>query len=247
MRTPPDQIRETAPHSEGSVNGDGPGLPLPARHGDPLAVLLGMLSKREPSASIIQMQRNLARDLFQDQTPTWDGILDVSESQPVPPVSVLSVRRGSGPDTFRLEIEISLSVAEWLGRVGSAFWPVFGAVEEKRKRERVRNERRARYDERFARYKQAGRVGYHRTRKASSPDHHEQILAELMDRYLLEREAVEQAIREHRKAFRSAVSQRRRRAILRLNAVGLSQPEIADCCRISIGLVQHVLRGPGKK
>ena len=206
-------------------------VPVPA--GDPLNVLFDMLAKRDRSVSILQIDGDQVRDLSNDQ--------------PAPPISVLSVKRGSHRDTFRLEVEISWSVAELLGRVGSAFWPIYGAVEEERKRERIRAERRARIADRLARYKQAGRVGYHRTRKASSPKHHEQILAELMDRFRLEREAVEQAIREHRKAFRSAVSQRRRRAILRLNAVGLSQPEIADRCRVSKGLVQHVLRGLRKK
>ena len=215
--------------------------------GDPLNALFNMLATRDPSSSIFQMQGAPVRDLSKAQNVHTRTFCLIDESESTPPVSVLSVRRGSGPDTFRLEVEISWAVAEWLGRVGSAFWPIFGAVEEQRERERKQYERRAHFDERMVRFKKAGRIGFHRSRKVTSPDHRAEIVAVLMDRYQLEHKAVELAIKEHGKAFRSALSKRRRRAIVRLNTEGLSKPEIADRLKVSIGLIDSVLRGPKKK
>ena len=226
---------------------EGPHLPLPMRQGEPLEVLFSILAKRNPSSSILQMQRAPVTDLSQAQHEPHGAFSIIDESETAPPVKVLSVRQGSGPGTFRLDVEISRAVAELLGRVGSAFWPVFGAVEKQRKRERKQAERRARFDERMARYKQAGRIGYHRIRKATSPDHREQIVAMLMDRYRLERAAVDLGIKEHGKAFRSLLSKRRQREIFRLKTEGLSKPEIVDRLKVSIGLIDSVLRGPKKK
>ena len=219
-------------------------LPVPA--GDPLNVLFDMLATRD-SSSILPMQRAPVRHLSKAQNVHTRTFCLIDESESAPPVSVLSVRRGSGPDTFRVEIEISWGVAEWLGRVGSSFWPIFGAVEEKRERARKKTERRARFDERMVRFKKAGRIGFHRSRKVTSPNHRAKIVAVLMDRYQLEYKAVELAIKEHGKAFRSALSKRRRRAIHRLNAEGIGKRDIAGRCKVSIGLVQHVLRGLKKK
>ena len=220
---------------------------LPVAAVDPLNVLFNMLATRDPSSSILQMQGAPVRDLSKAQNVHTRTFYVIDESESTPPVSVLSVRRGSGPDTFRLEVEISWAVAEWLGRVGSAFWPIFGAVEEQRERERKQAERRARFYERMARFKKAGRIGFHRSRKVTSPDHRAEIVAVLMDRYQLERAAVDLGIKEHGKAFRSALSKRRRRAIHRLNAEGIGKRDIAGRCKVSIGLVQHVLRGLKKK
>jgi len=239
LRPPEEENNGTLP-SQDLITGKAT---VPA--GDPLNVLFDILATRDPSSSILQMQRASVRDLSQAQNVRARTFCVIDESESAPPVSVLSVR--PGPDTIRLEVEISWAVAEWLGRVGSAFWPLFGAVEEQRERERKQAERRVRFDERMARYKRAGRFGYHLSRKASSPDHRAEIVAVLMDRYQLEHKAVELAIKEHGKAFRSAVSQRRRRAIHRLNAEGIGKRDIAGRCKVSIGLVQHVLRGPKKK
>jgi len=237
---------------ENVINGSLPSRDLaigkvPAPAGDPLAALFGMLAKRDPSSSVLQIQSNPARDLSQDQMPPRGGFCDTSGSQPAPPVSVLSVRRGSGPDTFHIKLEIHRSVAEWLGRVGSAFWPIFGAVKEERERERKQAERRARFDERMARFKRAGQVGFHRIRKAISPIHIEQILGELEDQYHLERPAVEMAISRHKAAFRKVIAKRRRAAIFRLKAAGMEKPAIAARCKISLSLVHDVLRGLRKK
>lgn len=198
-------------------------LPVPA--GDPLNILFNMLATNDQNV----------------RTRTFSTI---NETETTPPVSVLSVRRGSGPDTFRLDVEISWAVAKWLSKVGSAFWPVFGAVEEQRKRERKQAERRAHFDERMARFYRAGRVGFHRIRKAISPIHKEQILVEIEERYGLERPAVEQAIKRHKTEFRKIIAKRRRAAIFRLKAAGMKKPEIAARCKVSITLVNTILKGP---
>ena len=123
---------------------------------------------------------------------------------------------------------------------------MFGAVEEKRKKERKLAVRRARFDERMARFKRAGRVGFHRIRKAISPIHTKQILVELGDLYELEQPAIEMAIKRHKAGFRKIIAKRRRKAIFRLYAAGFEKPEIAARCRVSIGLVNDVLRGPSE-
>ncbi len=105
-------------------------LPVPA--GDPLNILFNMLATNAQNV----------------RTRTFSII---EEEETAPPVSVLSVERGSGPDTFRLNVEISRAVAEGLAKVGSAFWPVFGAIEEQRKRERKHAERRAYFRELYRR------------------------------------------------------------------------------------------------
>lgn len=236
---PEQEITGPPPSLEGRISKRAPGHVLPVlskdASGDPLAVIFGALSATNPVNT---------QDFSNDQKPPRGGFCKTGESDPAPPVSLLSVRRGAGSDTFRLELEVSYAVAEWLGRVGSAFWPVFGAVEEQLKIEQKQAERRAHFDERSARFKRAGRVGFHRIRKALSPIHSERILAELEARYGLERPAVEAAIKRHKADFRKIIAARRRAAIFRLKAAGLDKPEIAERCAVSLSLVKSVLRGP---
>ena len=103
------------------------------------------------------------------------------------------------------------------------------------------------FNERMARFYQAGRVGFHRIRKAISPIHKEQILVEIEERFELERPAVEQAVKRHKTEFRKIIAKRRRAAIFRLKAAGMKKPEIAARCKVSVTLVNNVLKGPEKK
>ncbi len=142
----------------------------PADGRDSAALFFDLLNKREHLPAIIGMPdgfhgRALDRDEADPHTYARDGA-----EEPAPPFVLLSIEPGSRAGTFRFAAEISFALAADVGRFGAACYPIFGAVEEERKRARKRAEFDAKFGEYLDRVHRVGRIAFHKMRKAASPD-----------------------------------------------------------------------------
>lgn len=215
---------------------------MPADRRDLAALFSDLLKKREHLPVIVGMAdgfqgRALDRDEADPHTYGRDG-----GEEPVPPLALL-IEPGSRTDTLRFAGEISLNVAAVLGRIGAALFPIFGAVEEERRREWEREIIHARIRERLDLVERAGRIAFHRARKAASPDEKHELISETARQFGLSEAAVEDWAKRYRRPFLAKVAKRRAARIWRLRCEGLTNREIADhpSVRRNIGTVKNVL------
>ena len=207
------------------------------------ALFLDLLKKREQLPAIVGTPdgfrgRAVARDELDPRTYDRDDGED-----PVPPFVLLSVEPGSRARTFRITAEVSFDLAADVGKFGAACFPLFGAVEEERKRERERKALDAIMQERFDRVDRAGRIAFHRLRKAASTDEKHELISETARQFDLSEAAVEGSAKRYRKPFLAKVRKRQAARIWRLRNEGLHDREIANhpLVKVSISTVKNVL------
>ncbi len=213
------------------------------------ALFLDLLKRRRMLPAIVGVPdlfhgRGLARDEADPHTYDHDDA-----EGPAPPFVLLSVEPGSRARTFRITAEVSFDLAADVGRFGAACYPIFGAVEEERKREREREVFEARMRERLDCAERAGRIAFHRMRKSASPDEKHELIAETARQFDLLEAAVEELAKQYRKPFLAKVAKRRAARIWRLHYEGLHDRDIADhpLVKLSIGMVRRVLGKEKKK
>ena len=209
--------------------------------GDPVAALYEELARRDQTSSIIDMGKcqNGGPVNREDRAPIEYNIVD-AEIETIPPIRVWNVR--SDPDGVTFEAKVSWAFAEWLGKVGSVFWPLFGEVEEQRKKERLKAARKARTRKRFDHVRKIGRIGYLRQRRAESPTRRKQILDELAREFDQKHQDIELFIRMYKREFLSRLRKRRNERICRRNAEGVPIPDIATNFRLSQIMVKRIVR-----
>ena len=215
----------------------------PADGRDSAALFFDLLTKREHLPAIIGMPdgfhgRALDRDEADPHTYARDGA-----EEPAPPFVLLSVEPGSRARTLRITAEVSFDLAANVGRFGAACYPIFGAVEEERKRAREREILLARMRERLDRVERAGRIAFHRMRKAATADEKHELIAEIAQQFELSDAAVEDSAKRYRKPFLARVAKRRAARIWRLRCEGFRDRDIADhpLVKVSISTVKDVL------
>jgi len=126
-----------------------------------------LLKKSEHLPAIIGMPDGFhGRALDRDEADPYTYAGDDAE-EPVPLLVIYSAEPGSRAGVFRIDAEISSALARFLGMLGAACYPIFGAIEEERKREWEREALHARVQERLDRVEPAGRIAFYRGRKAS--------------------------------------------------------------------------------
>ena len=215
----------------------------PANRPDSAALFFDLLKKRDRLPAIVGMPDGFhGHALDRDEADPYSYAGDRAE-EPAPPFVLLSIEPGSRTGTFRIAAEISFDLAANVGKFGAACWPIFGAVEEERKRERGREVLRARVRERLDRVERAGRIAFHRMRKAASPDEKHELICETAWQFDLSEAAVEERAKRYRKPFMAKVAKRRAARIWRLHGEGLHDRDIADhpLVRVSITTVRTVL------
>ncbi len=215
----------------------------PADRRDLAVLFFNLVKKREHFTAIVGMPDGFhGRALDRDEADPYTYGRDGGE-EPVPHLGPLLIEPGSRTDTWRFAGEISSNLAVVLGRIGAALFPIFGAVEEEQKRERERKIIHARIGERLDLVERAGRVAFHRMRKAASPDEKHELLSETARQFDLSEAAVEDWAKRYRRPFLAKVAKRRAARIWRLRCEGLRDREIADhpSVRRSIGTVKNVL------
>lgn len=215
----------------------------PADRRDLRALYFALLKKREHLPAIVGMPDGFqGRALDRDEADPYT-YSRVDGEEPAPPLELFSIEPGSRTDTFGFAGEISFNLAVVLGRIGAALFPIFAAVEEEQKREREREILHARIAERLDRVERAGRIAFHRMRKAASPDEKHEILSETARQFDLSEVAVEDWAKRYRRPFLANVAKRRAARIWRLRCEGLRDREIADhpWVRLNIGSVKNIL------
>ncbi len=215
----------------------------PADRRDLAVLFFNLVKKREHFTAIVGMPDGFhGRALDRDEADPYTYGRDGGE-EPVPPLELLSIEPGFRTETLRFAGEISLSLAGVLGRIGAALFPLFGAVEEERRREWEREVLHARVRERLDRVERAGRVAFHRMRKAASPDEKHELLSETARQFDLSEAAVEDWAKRYRRPFLGKVAKRKAARIWRLRCEGFCNREIADhpWVRLNIGSVKNIL------
>ena len=209
--------------------------------GDPVAALYEVLAQRNPTSSIIEMEKCQGGDSAnrEDKALIEDNFVD-AEFEIIPPIRVWNVR--SDPDGVMFEAKVSWAFAAWLGKVGAVFWPLFGEVEEQRKKERLKAARKERTRKRFDHIRKIGRLGYLRQRRAESPNQRKQILDELVREFDEKPQYIEWFIRDYKREFLSRLRKRRNARICRRNAEGVPIPDIATNFRLSQITVKRIVR-----
>ncbi len=215
----------------------------PADSRDLAALFFALFKKREQLPAIVGMPdgghgRALDRDEADPYTYGGDGA-----EEPVPPFVMVSIEPGPRYRTLRFTADISFNVAAVLARIGAALFPIFGAVEEERRRAWEKEILHARIQERLDRVERAGCIAFHRMRKAASPDENHELLSETARQFALSEACVEDSAKRYRKPFLAKVATRRAARIWRLRGEGLRDREIADhpLVKLSIGMVRRVL------
>ena len=163
--------------------------------------------------------------------------------EPVPNFVMISIEPGSRDRTFRFTAEMSFEAVAVAGKFGAALFPFFGLVEAEEKRERERAAREAKYNARLDRLQRAGRVAFHRTRKASTPEEKWEILRAIGCQFDLKADAIDLALIQYGKTFLARVRERRNARIMRMQVEGLHDREIANhpLVKVSITTVKRLL------
>lgn len=214
----------------------------PADGRDAAALFFDLLKKSEHLPAIIGPDgchgRALDRDEADPETYAGDGA-----EEPAPDFVMISIEPGSKASTFRFTAEMSFKAVAVAGKFGAALFPFFGLVEAEQKRERERAAREAAYNARLDRLERAGRVAFHRARKADTPEEKSEILAAIARQFDLTGDAVDLARIQYGKVFLARAQERRNARIWRLHCDGLHDPDIAahPFVRVSITTVKKVL------
>ncbi len=215
----------------------------PADRRDSAALFFDLLNKRDRLPAIVGMPdgfhgRALDRDEADPHTYARDGAED-----PAPPFVLLSIEPGSRYRTLRFTAEMSFEAVAVAGKFGAALFPFFGLVEAEQKRERERAAREAAYNARLDRLERAGRIAFHRARKAGTPEEDWEILAAIGRQFDLKADAVDLARQQYGKIFLARARERRNTRILRLHVEGLHDREIANhpLVKVSITTVRRLL------
>ena len=215
----------------------------PADRRDLAVLFSNLLKKREHFTAVVGMPDGFhGRALDRDEADPYTNGRDGGE-EPVPHLGQLLIEPGSRTDIWRFTGEISSNMAVVLGMIGAALFPIFGAVEEEKKRERERKIIHARIGERLDLVERAGRVAFHRMRKAASPDEKHELLSETARQFDLSEAAVEDWAKRYRRPFLGKVAKRRDARIWRLRCEGLRDREIADhpWVRVTTQTVKNIL------
>lgn len=166
-----------------------------------------------------------------------------SEILSVVPIKILSVGQGDEADTLRLEVEIHRSLAEWLGKIGARFFPIYGEIEERLKRQRDTAKRKARTAARLELVEKAGRHAFRRIRKEGR-EHEKLIFVESALRFGLtanDWKGVKVWKNLYWAEFRKRLALRRKREALRYHRQGLSKSEIADRLGVTPSRIYRIL------
>ena len=209
--------------------------------GDPVAARYEALARKDPTSSIIDMGKCQGGGQVnrEDGNPIEENFFD-AEIEIIPPIRVWNVR--SDRDGVMFEAKVSWAFAEWLGRVGAVFWPLFGEVEEQRKNERLKAARKERMRKRFDHIRKIGRLGYLRQRRAETPTRRKQILDELVREFDEKPQNIELFIRDYKGEYLSRLRKRRNARICRRNAEGVPIPDIATNFRLTQIMVKRIVR-----
>jgi len=215
----------------------------PADSRDAAALFFDLLKKSEHLPAIVGMPdgchgRALDRDEADPDTYAGDGA-----EEPAPDFVMISIEPGSRAWTFRFTAEMSFKAVAVAGKFGAALFPFFGLVEAEQKRERERAAREAAYNGRLDRLERAGRIAFHRARKAGTPEEDWEILAAIGRQFDLRADAVDLARQQYGKIFLARARERRNTRILRLHVEGLHDREIANhpLVKVSITTVKRLL------
>ena len=182
--------------------------------------------------------RALDRDEADPDTYAGDGA-----EEPAPDFVMISIEPGARASTFRFTAEMSFKAVAVAGKFGAALFPFFGLVEAEQKRERESAAREAAYNVRLDRLQRAGRVAFHRTRKASTPEEKWEILGAIGCQFDLKAEAIDLALIQYGKTFLARLRERRNARIRRMHVEGLHDREIANhpLVKVSITTVKKLL------
>ncbi len=218
-------------------------LRAPADSRDLAALFFDPLKKRENLPAIVGMPdgfhgHTLDRDEADPYTYAGDGA-----EEPASHLLIYSVEPGSRIGSFRITADVSFDLAADVGRFGAACYPIFGAVEEERKRARERELLLARMRERLDRVERAGRIAFHRVRKAATADEKHELISKIARQFELSEVTVEGSAKRYRKPFLAKVAKRRAMRIWRLHCEGLRDREIANhpLVKVHISMVRRVL------
>lgn len=192
-------------------------------------------------SSIIETALNKTSPIKNTVTLPKFLVVDDERSEP-PGVEVLSTGKGRSHDTFRIELEISFEIALWLARVGAAFWPIFGAVEEKINREQELAAREEKRQRRTKARRLAEREGYFRTRREESKKDREQIFEEIGNQVGVQTAAVKIWVNQFKQKHEQALRMRRNARIVWRRTQGFSIQDIAKNFRLSVSAIRMVLK-----
>lgn len=197
-------------------------------------------------SSIIETALDKTSPIKNAVTPPKFLVVDDERSEP-PGVEVLSTGKGRSHDTFRIELEVSFEIALWLARIGAAFWPIFGAVEEKINRERVLAAREEKRRRRTKARRLAEREGYFRARREESKKDREQTFEEIGNRLGVQTAAVKIWVNQFKQKHEQKLRLRRNARIVWRRSQGVSIQDIARNFRLSVSAIRTVLRNQGSE